>query len=111
MVLALAFVLALAAFDAYFTLDQFKRFGDKVEINPFINWLTGHVGATQGVWVGVMTPTVSGIVLLATQGMEKTAIFWAGMRFTLFLHQLKFKFHFQKKVELLEKKRDTDGRK
>lgn len=106
MTLILTSIFLLALWDVWFTLDQFKRFGTKVEINKLILWLTKHVGAAQGVLVGILVPTLSGIALLATQEMEKTACVWLGMRLCLALHQLKFKISFQKKVELLSNKRD-----
>ena len=107
MILTLLGISALAIFDAWFTRRQFKIFGPKVELNPSIKWLVKHVGETQGILVGVLAPTVSGVALCYAESLEKTALIWLGMRLTLALHQIKFLSDFQKKIKLLQNTRDS----
>lgn len=107
MITTLAIISALALFDAWFTRRQFKFFGSKVELNPSIKWLVKHFGETQGILVGVLAPTASGVALCYAESLEKTALVWMGMRLTLALHQLKFLLDFQKKLRLLQKNHDN----
>jgi hypothetical protein len=100
----LAGILGLAAFDCWFTYRQFKKFGTKVELNNLVRWLAEHVGLKQGVLVGVLVPTLSGVALLAKYDMGKTACVYLGMRLTLAIHQIKFLKDFAKKIELLSKR-------
>lgn len=99
----LAGILALAGFDAWFTIRQFKTFGTKIELNNLVRWLANHVGIVQGTLAGIGVPTLLGIALLYSLQMERTAVFWVGLRSCLFLHQLKYLHSFSKKVELLNK--------
>lgn len=103
MIPVLAGILALAGFDAWFTARQFKKFGTKIELNNLVRWLANHFGINQGVLVGIGVPTLIGIALLYNFNLKEAAVYWAGLRSCLFLHQLKYLVSFSKKVELLNK--------
>lgn len=104
MIEALAGILVFAGFDCWFTHRQFKKFGTKIELNNLVRWLADHVGVAQGVLAGILVPTISGIALLYKYDMGKTAFIYLGMRFCLFLHQVKYLKDFSKKMEILSKK-------
>ena len=59
MIILLAIFLALASFDAAYTIRMLSKHGVEIELNPAIRWLVARFGLLTGVWAGVMIPTLA----------------------------------------------------
>jgi len=79
-------LVALASYDAVFTIDHLKKFPIASELNTAIRFLTQRFGIIKGTLIGILGPTA--VIGLIGLKFPYFLTFVVGMRTTLFSFQL-----------------------
>jgi hypothetical protein len=98
----------LALFDSHLTARRMRQYGDQIEVNGFIKWLSTKVGPDFAAFIGVpcMAMVQNGICMYFGWGL--LLAFLTGVRFKLWTFQLQ-SLIFEKKLRKFKEHLDKVG--